>query len=382
MHFRVRPASGNMLMVVFLSGVGCESGEASRAPRVPLAHPSPARGQVFPTGNLASAPATHTATLLPNGRVLIAGGMEGAGATAELYDHARGSFAPAGRLAAERSGGHAAVLLTSGKVLLAGGWTGRAVTRSAELYDPVRGSFAVTGVMNSPRSGYTATLLPTTGKVLIVGGFDGNARLASAELYDPQTGTFASTGTMTQPRAEHASALLPDGRVLVTGGNRASGQVLASAEIYDPADGTFERTGDMTIIRHKHAATALLNGRVLITGGSDARDGRGRYASAEVFDSRSSAFTSVSRMNAERFKLQQAVVLLRTGEALVAGGDVRAEVYDPETSTFHTSEGDMSTALSFATATLLPNGHVLIAGGYDQRIQPTAGAWVYRPRQQ
>ncbi|MFN0181149.1 MAG: Kelch repeat-containing protein [Gemmatimonadales bacterium] len=313
--------------------------------------------------------------------MLIAGGMEGAGATAELYDPLRGSFAPAGRLASERSGGHAAVLLTSGKVLLAGGWTGRVVTRSAELYDPATGSFALAGVMSSPRAGYTATLLPTTGTVLIVGGFDGNVRLASAELYDPQTGRFAPTGSMAQPRAEHASALLPDGRVLVTGGNRARGQVLASAEIYDPANGTFELTGDMTIIRHKHAATALLNGAVLITGGSDARDGRGRYASAEVYGPRSSAFTSVSNMNAERFKVQQAVVLLRTGEALVAGGDVRAEVYDPETNTFHASEGDMSTGLSFATATLLLNGHVLIAGGYDQRIRPTAGAWVYRPRQ-
>jgi N-acetylneuraminic acid mutarotase len=187
---------------------------------------------------------------------------------------------------------------------------------------------------------------------------------------------------MAQPRAEHASALLPDGRVLVTGGNRASGHVLAAAEVYDPARGTFERTGEMTVIRHKHAATALLNGQVLITGGSDARDGRGQYASAEVYDPTSSAFASVSDMSAERFKLQQAVVLLRTGEALVAGGDVRAEVYDPATNTFHTSEGSMSAALSFATATLLPNGHVLIAGGYDQRIQPTAGAWLYRPRRQ
>ena len=378
MHSPVRPASGNLLAFVFLSGFACEAGEASRAPQVPPAQASPASGQVVATGNLICARATHTATLLSNGRVLIAGGMDGAGTTAELYDPARGSFASAGRLASERSGGHAAVLLPSGKVLLAGGWTGRAVTPSAELYDPAREAFAVTGAMNSPRSGHTATLLPTTGKVLIVGGFDGNARLASAELYDPQTGTFAFTGNMAQPRAEHASAVLPDGRVLVTGGNRASGQVLGTAEIYDPATGRFERTGGMTIIRHKHAATALLNGQVLITGGSDARDGRGQYATAEVYDPASSTFTSVSNMNAERFKHAHAVVLLWTGEALVAGGDVRVEVYDPATNAFRTSEGSLGAALAFATATLLPNGHVLIAGGYDQRIQPTAGAWVYQ----
>jgi hypothetical protein len=155
--------------------------------------------------------------------------------------------------------------------------------------------------------------------------------------------------------------------------------VLAAAEIYDPATGTFERTGAMTIIRHKHAATALLNGQVLITGGSDARDGSGQYATAEVYDPASRTFTSVNSMNAERFKLQHAVVLLRTGEAVVAGGDARVEVYDPSTNAFRISEGSVGTALAFATATLLPNGHVLIAGGYDQRIQSTAGAWVYRP---
>jgi hypothetical protein len=108
-------------MFVFLSGFRCEPGEASRTPQVLPAQTSPARGQGVPTGNLSFARATHTATLLPNGRVLIAGGMEGAGATAEIYDPDRGSFAPAGRLAFERSGGHAAVLLSSGKVLLAGG---------------------------------------------------------------------------------------------------------------------------------------------------------------------------------------------------------------------------------------------------------------------
>jgi hypothetical protein len=135
----------------------------------------------------------------------------------------------------------------------------------------------------------------------------------------------------------------------------------------------------MTIIRHKHAATALSNGHVLITGGSDARDGRGQYATAEVYDPASGAFASANSMNAARFKLPHAVVLLRTGEALVAGGDALVEVYNPTTRAFRTGEGSVGTALAFATATLLPNGHVLIAGGYDQRIQPTAGAWVYRP---
>jgi hypothetical protein len=136
----------------------------------------------------------------------------------------------------------------------------------------------------------------------------------------------------------------------------------------------------MTMIRHKHAATVLRDGRVLIVGGSDARDGRGRYATAELFDPTTGAFGSVSAMSAERFKLPHAVVLLRTGEVLVAGGAERAEIYDPVTSSFRMTLGSLGADLSFSTATLLRDGRVLIAGGYDSRIQPTTGAWVYRPQ--
>ena len=350
--------------------------------------PSPAQpvrasneiGQVVATGSLSVARASHTATLLPNGTVLLVGGMEGAGATAEAYDPARRSFAPAGRMSAERSGGHAAVLLRDGSVLVTGGWSGAAVTASAERYDPATDTFSPTGTMSGPRSAHTATLLPT-GKVLIAGGFDGSVRLESAELYDPKTGAFTRTGSMVEARSEYAAALLPGGRVLVTGGNRSDGQVLASAEIYDSATGAFRLTGSMTVIRHKHAATELRGGRVLITGGSDARDGRGRYASAELFDPASEAFTIVSPMHAERFKHSHAVVLLRTGEVLVAGGDESVEVYDPATQTFRTGHGTLGADLSFSTATRLRDGRVLIAGGYDESIQPAAGAWVYRPQQ-
>lgn len=160
-----------------------------------------------------------------------------------------------------------------------------------------------------------------------------------------------------------------------------SGQVLASAEIYDPVTGTFRRNGNMTMIRHKHAAAVLRDGKVLIIGGSDARDGRGRYASAEVFDPTTGTFAAVHAMNAERFKFTYAVVVLRTGEVLVAGGAERAEVYNPATNRFRNSAGSVGADLSFSTATLLRDGRVLIAGGYDSRIQPTAGAWLYRPRQ-
>lgn len=373
-------ASHNLLALTLVAGLGYEISQSSRASQAqPAQQDSVSSGQVVPIVDLSVARAAHTATLLPNGTVLLVGGLQSAGATAESYDPARESFIPGGRMVSERAGGHAAVLLPTGSVLLTGGWTGPAVTASAEQYDPGTNTFSVAGTMNSPRSAHTALLLPT-GKVLIAGGFDGRQRLESAELYDPHTGTFTLTGSMGEPRSEYAAVVLLDGRVLVTGGNRSSGQVLASAEIYDPITGTFRRIGNMTMIRHKHAATALRDGKVLIVGGSDARDGRGRYASAELFDPTTGTFTGVNAMSAERFKILHAVVLLRTGEVLVAGGAERAEVYDPATNRFRISTGSVGADLSFSTATLLRDGRVLIAGGYDSRIQPTTGAWLYRPR--
>jgi hypothetical protein len=370
----------NLLLLTMVAGLGCESSQGARTPQSKAPQQdSMVAGSVAPTGRLLIARASHTATLLSNGTVLLVGGMHGAGATAEAYDPARESFSLAGRMVLERGGGHAAVLLPDGSVLLTGGWTGPSVTAGAERYDPRTSIFSVTGTMIGARSAHTATLLPT-GEVLIAGGFDGSRRLETAELYDPRAGTFRSTGSMTEPRSEYAAALLADGRVLMTGGNRNSDQVLASAEIYDPRTGAFSRVGNMTVIRHKHAATALRDGKVLVLGGSDARDGRGRYSSAEMFDPNTGTFTAVSDMNAARFKLPHAVVLLQTGQTLVAGGADRAEVYDAATNTFRICAGRIGADLAFSTATLLPDGRVLIAGGYDSRIQPLTGAWIYRPQ--
>jgi hypothetical protein len=372
--------SANVLGLTLVVGFGREMGRGSGTAQAdPAPKGSDSSGEILSTGHLSVARAAHTATLLRNGTVLVVGGMQGAGTTTEIYNPARRTFSPSGKTVSERAGGHAAILLPTGSVLLTGGWAGPAVTASAERYDLGTNTYSVTGTMSSPRSAHTATLL-RTGEVLIAGGFDGRRRLGTAELYDPRTGTFTPTGNMAEPRSEYAAVLLSDGRVLVTGGNRSSGEVLASAEIYDPIAGAFRRTGNMTMVRHKHAAIALRDGKVLIVGGSDARDGRGRYASAEVFDPTTGTFAAVNAMNAERFKLPHAVVVLQTGEVLVAGGAERAEVYDPGTKRFHVIAGSVGADLSFSTATLLNDGQVLIVGGYDSRIEPTRGVWLYRPR--
>jgi len=140
------------------------------------------------TGSLGTARELHTATLLPNGQVLIASGDNGAWLTsAELYDPTSGTFSATGSLGTARRY-HTTTLLPNGKVLIAGGYNSGGYLTSAELYDPSSGTFSGTGSLASGRSSHTATLLPN-GKVLIAGGYNG-AWLTSAELYDPTSGTF------------------------------------------------------------------------------------------------------------------------------------------------------------------------------------------------
>jgi N-acetylneuraminic acid mutarotase len=155
-------------------------------------------------------------------------------------------------------------------------------------------------------------------------------------------------------------------------------KVYSSAEVYDPVNGTFKATGDMTTVRHKHAAMLLPDGNVLIAGGSDERDWQGKYNSAEIYVSAQGAFKAIRNMNEARFKLANAVALLKNGRVLIAGGGQHIETYDPVTNTFNTSNGQMDTARFFSAATLLQDGRVLITGGYDAHGAASARAWIYK----
>jgi len=286
---------------------------------------------------------SHTATLLPNSKVLIAGGLEGR----------------------DRSDG---------------GWRGRALA-TAELFDPATGSFIPTGSMATARSAHAAVLL-ANGKVLVFGGSadgDGRELLASAELYDPATGTFSPTGAMNTARIPAAAARLKNGQVLVAGGTGANRTVLASAELYNPATGQFAPAGHLITARHKHAAVLLADGRVLITGGSDARDWDGQTSAAELYDPAHGTFLATGKMSLPRFKHGRAVVLLRDGRVLIAGGGARAEVFNTITGAFSAAAGSLDASWHFSTATLLANGQVLIVGGYPNSPEATARAWLYQP---
>ena len=343
---------------------------------------SAAKGMVAPAASMKTARSGHTATLLPDGNVLIAGGMNGNGSysdTTEIYSPAADTFRSAQRMSARRVG-HTATLLPNGKVLIAGGYNGDYLA-SAEIYDPATGIFTPTGKMTMPRSEHVAVLL-SNGKLILAGGVGaGWTFLASAEVYDPSAGTFTRTGGMTTPRESHTATLLKSGKVLITGGHkdrREAMTVYSSAEVYDPAKGTFSATGNMTSVRHKHAASLLPDGNVLIVGGADKRDWQGKYASAEIYDSTKGEFRAIGDMGMARFKLANAVVSLRDGKILIAGGGEQLELYDPATNSFSTVKGRIDTARYFSAATLLQDDRVLITGGYDNRTEAGTKAWVYK----
>jgi hypothetical protein len=341
-------------------------------------------GAITATGDLGVIRAAHTATLLPDGRVLITGGCaiqscEGGpiSATTELYDAQARRFTPGPRMKAQRSGGHTATLLNDGRVFIAGGW-GTTPTAEAELFDPGTNRFVTAPSLNTRRADATASLLPD-GRVLIAGGYDGANRLASAELYDPATGTMTPTGSMAGPRSAHVAVVLDDGRVLLIGGHGGSAGVLRSAELYDPGTARFTLTGEMSLPRHKHAAELLPDGSVLVVGGSDSQDAFGRYDTAERYDPAAGSFSPAGTMHAERYKLSAAVTRLGDGEVLVAGGAPMVERFDPRSGGFLLVPGNLGGSFAFSTATRLANADVLIAGGYDDRVQLTNRAWLYRP---
>jgi hypothetical protein len=297
--------------------------------------------------------------------------------SAEIYDPASGRFAPTNKLHAQRAGA-TATLLPNGRVLIAGGTDGSGKSlASAEIYDPDSGGFSLTGNMNASRAHAIAVLL-RTGKVLIAGGSASgdDDQLTAAELYDPATGSFTPTGSMHGQRSAFTAVALKDGRVLVVGG-LSGGQypyhtVEATAEIYDPNTGRFTQTGSMAVARYKQGAALLPDGRVLVAGGSNEIGRQITYFSTEIFDPQTGKFSPGPNMRFPRFKLLSGVVALNDGRILLAGGAERAEVYDPVRQVFTPINGETLDGFLFSTATLLRNGRVLLVDGYGHH--PTDGA--------
>ena len=338
----------------------------------------PATGAFTPAGSMTYSRFKHTATLLPNGKVLIAGGdtVTTARGSAELFDPVTRAFTGTGSMAFPRYN-HTATLLPNGKVLIAGGYSGNTngFRASVELYDPATGTFSTVTSLGTVRDFHTATLLPS-GKILFAGGENATGYLAGAELYDPTTGTTTAL-TMKKTHYRHSATLLPNGKVLIAGGYNSSGYQ-TDAELFDPADNTFTITGSLTDARDIHTATLLPSGMVLITGGHNSS---GELASAELYNPVTGLFTATGSMSDQRYG--HTATLLPDGTVFIAGGYnvssylASAELYSQVAGSF-TATGSMTTARSYHTATLLPSGKVLIAGGQNSGLA-LADAMLYDP---
>jgi hypothetical protein len=238
-------------------------------------------GTLTPTGSMNEGRALHTGTLLQDGMVLVAGGgefnMSSDGESnpplksAELWDPATGQWTKTGDMTEPR-GFQTATLLQDGKVLMAGGSESTNGT-TAELYDPGSRAFAATGSLQHARLFHTATLL-NDGKVLIVGGSGQQLDLSGgtsepvlvSELYDPGAGTFTETGALATARLFHSAVRLADGRVAVIGGVSSEGlQTPATpVEVYDPSTGEFTDVGEVPVMYAAPALTLLPDGKVLV----------------------------------------------------------------------------------------------------------------------
>jgi hypothetical protein len=273
-----------------------------------------------------------------------------------------------GRLATGRYA-HTATLLADARVLVAGGTVGgTTITSVAEVYLPSSQTFAVlANAMAYARSNHTATRL-SDGRVLLAGGWVETSpgvlqAQARAEVFDPVAGTFTEVGQMTHGRADHAAARLADGRVLITGGSDRVGPNFvdfADAELFDPATGRFTAHASGMVESHAtHACLDLLDGRFLVTSGFGVR--------CELFDATTAGFTLLPLVPGDSTRQACAAATFASGGAVIAGGDALGTVLTlrPGTSVVTNSGSPLSRPRHYATATRISADHVLVAGGVD-----------------
>jgi N-acetylneuraminic acid mutarotase len=325
------------------------------------------------TGSMNEARDGHTATLLPNGKLLVVGGTKRLGdgtnstlGTCELYDPTTENWTATGSLnAADFRAYHTATLLQNGKVLITGGFVENTQTilASSALYDPGTGQWTSTGALTEKRVYHTATLL-NNGKVLVTGG---NGSLC--ELYDPATGQWTAGGSLNALHSQHTATLLNNGNVLIAGGAQGNG-ASATCELYDPGNNTWSLAAAMPQGHGDHTAVLLPNGIVLVVGGIGYQaSGYLAYDPANQWVDRGSAF--YQRINHTSTLLPSGTVLTAGGQALgtqFSGAINAAELYNTATNIASLAAG-MTVARTYHTATLLANGKVLVTGGFHNGPQ-------------
>ncbi len=357
----------------------------------------------------------HTAALLNDGKVLVAGGTWNyipnssryALTSSELFNPTTSTWAVTGSRVPVRYA-HTATLLDDGTVLVAGGHDYAGTLNSSMIYTPGTGVWAVTQTagntpttLNNARRNNTATKL-ASGKVLVAGGVGTGGILATAELYDSSLGTWTLAVSMAFERYNHTATLLSNGKVLVTGGIAVDGSsILNTVEIYDPTGNSWTTVTPMATARAGHTATLIAGGKVLVTGGTNFLDNLD-IKSVEIFDPTANSGTgswTTSTPNMGIARHGHTATLIAGGKVLVNGGQntggalATAEIFDPAAAAgvgTWTATADMTgsgpSAASYGhTATLLPSGKVMVTGGLNgnnglrstaQTYDPGTGTWT------
>lgn len=405
----------------------------------------PVGGAWTAAASLAQPRRGHTATVLKSGRVLVAGGSRPQSferlASVELYDPVKDAWSSCGEGGAgpdcpgpmnDPRSQHTATLLPDGRVLVVGG--NDADLTTAETYDPKTGTWTPRGSLNIRRFGFSATLLAGSpgecgvhcGKVLVAGGHGEEIpepapvplvtpnsvapSLYTAELYDPATGDWTLTGPLNTGRLDHTASSLPDGRVMVAGGvglgDRLNcdlqlrcenllirNKVLADTEVYDPVTGTWAETDALNIQRRAHTARGLEDGTVLVAGGDSNAPGPSNQGTAELYDSlipdlvspgMTGAWSPVFRLNVARARHGAAV--LPNGKVLVVGGAgpreevplASAELYDPTTRRWSITSSMLGPRIDVGEVVVLPEGPTSVCGSHCGKAL-VIGERAYKP---
>jgi len=318
------------------------------------------------TGSMAQSGYSQTLVKLSDGKILIFGGVSKFEQSAEIYDPETGLFTETYEMNNKRLYGTGS-LLPDGRVLLAGGYdtTDARATKTTEIYSPMTGKFVNGPDMVEPKYDFTATAL-NNGTILLVGGWNSNNSMSSAQIYNPVSGTFTTVGSLNKPRTLHTASLLPDGRVIIIGGFNGT-TYLNDAEIYNPTTMVFSLLKTtMSDTRSAHQAVILSDGRIFISGGHNTST----LSSTAIYNPSTGLFTATAHLPTAVYG--HTATLLPNGKVLILGGYnsytnlsySNAEFYDPETNTYEIIIKGLGFDVCYHRAILLNNDRVLITGGY------------------
>ncbi|WP_413582326.1 Kelch repeat-containing protein [Bdellovibrio sp. HCB288] len=331
-------------------------------------------------GNLIKDRALHVTALLPNGKVLVAGGLSQTSSTntpldsTEIFDPATGLWSAGPALPSPRLFSQATVL-TDGRVLVAGGLDGAfAKTATTAIYNPASNSWSTGPSIAIPRVGHSSHLLPN-GKVIIIGGAahpTTSAPTEKTEIFDPATNQWTYGPDLPTAVSEFSSVTLSDNTILILGGlTTAAATSITTVQAYNPSTNSFTTKAPMTLGRYQAAAAVLPSGNVLLTGGWASTGSM--TATTEIYNVTANTWSAGPSLSANR--RAHGAISLPSGKILVTSGVTNltfpsipaktSEIYDQATNSWSMDPIAIEAGHSLGTLLKLPDGKILIAGGGD-----------------